>query len=71
MLQTLKKFYKFKKPFYGINSGDYGFLMNKFSEKNTIKNLIKDIEDHHNKRTFTNKMDIKYIRTETQERTSQ
>ena len=41
MLQTLKKFYKFKKPFYGINSGDYGFLMNKFSEKNTIKNLIK------------------------------
>ena len=41
MLQTLKKFYKFKKPFYGVNSGDYGFLMNKFSEKNTIKNLIK------------------------------
>ena len=41
MLQTLKKFYKFKKPFYGINSGDYGFLMNKFSEKNTIKNLSK------------------------------
>ena len=25
MLQTLKKFYKFKKPFYGINSGNYGF----------------------------------------------
>ncbi len=41
MLQTLKKFYKFKKPFYGINSGDYGFLMNKFNEKNIIKNLIK------------------------------
>ena len=41
MLHTLKKFYKFKKPFYGINSGDYGFLMNKFSKKNTIKNLIK------------------------------
>jgi len=41
MLQILKKFYKFKKPFYGINSGDYGFLMNKFSEKNTIKNLSK------------------------------
>ena len=41
MLQTLKKFYKFKKPFYGINSGDYGFLMNKFSEKNTVKNLNK------------------------------
>ena len=39
MLQTLKKFYKLKKPFYGINSGNYGFLMNKFSTKKTIKNL--------------------------------
>ncbi len=41
MLQTLKKFYRLKKPFYGINSGDYGFLMNKFSKKNTVKNLTK------------------------------
>ena len=41
MLQTLKKFYKLKKPFYGINSGNYGFLMNKFSTKKTIKNLSK------------------------------
>ena len=41
MLQTLKKFYKYKKPFYGINSGDYGFLMNKFSKKQTIKNFTK------------------------------
>ena len=39
MLQTLKKFYKFKKPFYGINSGNYGFLMNKFSKEKFIKNL--------------------------------
>ena len=39
MLQTLKKLYKFKKPFYGINSGNYGFLMNKFSNKNFFKNL--------------------------------
>ena len=30
MLQTLKKLHKYKKPFYGINSGNYGFLMNKF-----------------------------------------
>ena len=37
MLQTLKRLYKFKKPFYGINSGNYGFLMNKFSNKNIIK----------------------------------
>jgi NAD+ kinase len=41
MLKTLKKFYKFKKPFYGINSGNYGFLMNKFSSKNIIRNLSK------------------------------
>jgi NAD+ kinase len=39
MLQTLKKLYKFKKPFYGVNSGNYGFLMNKFSNKNILKNL--------------------------------
>ena len=39
MLQTLKKFSQFKKSFYGINSGNYGFLMNKFSNKNFLKNL--------------------------------
>ena len=41
MLQTLKKYNKYKKPFYGINSGNYGFLMNKFSEKTNYKNLSK------------------------------
>ena len=41
MLQTLKKNKNLKKLFYGINSGNYGFLMNKFSLKNTIKNLNK------------------------------
>ena len=39
MLQTLKKYKKLNKLFYGINSGNYGFLMNKFSSKNIIKNL--------------------------------
>ena len=39
MLETLKKLHHLKKPFYGINSGNYGFLMNKFSNKNFIKNL--------------------------------
>jgi NAD+ kinase len=39
MLQTLKKFYKFNKPFYGINSGNYGFLMNRYSNMNFLKNL--------------------------------
>jgi len=41
MLQTLKKYQKSKKIFYGINSGNYGFLMNKFSSKTIIKNLSK------------------------------
>ena len=41
MLQTLKKNKNSKKQFYGINSGNYGFLMNKFSLKNIIKNLSK------------------------------
>ena len=41
MLQTLKKNKKSNKFFYGINSGNYGFLMNKFSAKHTIKNFSK------------------------------
>ena len=41
MLSSLKKYNKYKKAFYGINAGSYGFLMNKFSTKNTIKNLSK------------------------------
>ena len=41
MLQILKKNKNTKKFFYGINSGNYGFLMNKFSSKNIIKNLSK------------------------------
>jgi NAD+ kinase len=41
MLQTLKRNKDLKKQFYGINSGNYGFLMNKFSPKNLVKNLLK------------------------------
>jgi|TARA_B100000959_G_scaffold240925_1_gene262455 NAD+ kinase len=41
MLKTLKKNKKPSNLFYGINSGNYGFLMNKFSGKNIIKNLFK------------------------------
>jgi NAD+ kinase len=41
MLQTLKKNKNSKKRFYGINSGNYGFLMNKFSSKDIVKNLSK------------------------------
>ena len=41
MLQTLKKNKNSNKYFYGINSGNYGFLMNKFSSIDIIKNLSK------------------------------
>ena len=39
MLQTLKKYQKYNKPFYGINRGTFGFLMNKFKTYNVIKNI--------------------------------
>jgi NAD+ kinase len=57
MLQALKRLYKFRKPFYGINSGNYGFLMNKFSNKNIIKNLDapNSIKIYPLKMTVTNK----------------
>ena len=41
MLETIKKNKNSRKLFYGINSGNYGFLMNKFSPKNMINNLFK------------------------------
>jgi len=41
MLQTLKKNKDLSKLFYGINSGNYGFLLNKFSYKKTLNNLSK------------------------------
>ena len=40
MLETLKKNKKSTNIFYGINSGNYGFLMNKFSKK-ILKNIKK------------------------------
>ena len=41
MLKTLKKNKDSSKFFYGINSGNYGFLMNKFSHNKFINNLKK------------------------------
>ena len=40
MLKTLKKNYKFNKPFYGINCGTFGFLMNKYMINDLEKKLI-------------------------------
>ncbi len=41
MLQTLKRNIKNTNLFYGVNSGNYGFLMNKFSRKKFTNNLLK------------------------------
>ena len=41
MLQTLKKNNRSMRFFYGVNSGNYGFLMNKFSPRNFVKNFTK------------------------------
>ena len=41
MLETLKKYQKYNKPFYGMNSGTFGFLMNKFKVKNIEKSILK------------------------------
>ena len=41
MLSILKKYRNYKKSFYGINSGNYGFLMNKYSKNFSSKSLSK------------------------------
>ena len=55
MLQTLKKLYKSKKPFYGINSGNYGFLMNKFTDEN----FLKDLMGSHNIKIYPLQMTVR------------
>ena len=41
MLETLKKYQKFNKAFYGMNRGAFGFLMNKFKTKNILNSISK------------------------------
>ena len=41
MLRTVKKYYKFNKPFYGINFGTIGFLMNKYHSRDLQKKVKK------------------------------
>ena len=44
MLRTIKKFLNFNKPFYGINCGTYGFLMNKLLSNSIEKRIINSKE---------------------------
>jgi len=41
MLHVLKLYTKFNKPFYGINCGTYGFLLNKFVSKDIERKIQK------------------------------
>ena len=41
MLNSLKKYVKFKKPFYGIICGTFGFLMNRYTSNNLEKKINK------------------------------
>jgi len=40
MLNCLKKYSKYKRSFYGINCGTFGFLMNKYVSKNLERKII-------------------------------
>ena len=44
MLDILRKYEKFKKPFYGINTGNRGFLLNKFISGDLISKINKSSE---------------------------
>ena len=46
MLESLKKYQKYKKPFFGMNKGTFGFLMNKFRIHN-IKSSINKAKPIH------------------------
>tara|TARA_B100000686_G_C16738209_1_gene944949 strand:+ start:57 stop:824 length:768 start_codon:yes stop_codon:yes gene_type:complete len=41
MLRTIKKYYKLNKPFYGINCGLVGFLMNRYISKKIDQQIKK------------------------------
>ena len=40
-LASLKKYQKYQLPFYGMNKGNRGFLLNKFDEKDLINKINK------------------------------
>ena len=55
MLSTLKKYIKLKKPFYGINCGTYGFLMNRNNSRDLESKIARA------KRTVINPLEIKSL----------
>jgi len=64
MLKILKKYQKYKKPFYGINRGTFGFLMNKFRSYSINKYISKAkpiLISPLEMRALTNKKKIKTV----------
>ncbi len=57
MLKTMKKYFRYNKPFYGINCGLIGFLMNKY----TFKNLNQIVEK--SKINLINPLEVKTTTT--------
>jgi len=55
MLQNIRKYYKLNKPFYGINCGTFGFLMNKFNNENFYKKIISS------KKSIINPLKIRIV----------
>ena len=41
MLETIKKYFTYNIPFYGINCGTFGFLMNSYKTSNLENNILK------------------------------
>ena len=41
MLKIMKRYYKYKKSFYGVNCGTIGFLMNKYQNISLEKKIAK------------------------------
>ena len=52
MLKNLKKYYKFNRPFYGVNCGSYGFLMNNSNVNHLERKISKS------KKTVINSLSV-------------
>jgi len=52
MLHIIKKYFKLNKPFYGINCGTFGFLMNKYNNIEIEKKILSS------KKTIINPLEI-------------
>ncbi len=63
MLQTLKKYVNYKKPFFGINCGTFGFLMNEYKniDLNRRINFTKKINLHPLEIRIKNKKKLKKL----------